>query len=101
MDALIGILADFACRRKVERALRHEPITIYGDGRQLRDLLYVEDLVDALLRASTNDGVLKGRAFNSGDTATSQPVCIAASPGNRMSPAVISSRTLVAGRCGC
>jgi len=48
------------------RALRGEPITIFGDGRQTRDLLYVEDLVDALLTASTNEGALAGRAFNIG-----------------------------------
>jgi CDP-paratose 2-epimerase len=48
------------------RALRREPITIYGDGRQLRDLLYVDDLVDALLRASADEQALRGRAFNLG-----------------------------------
>jgi CDP-paratose 2-epimerase len=48
------------------RALRGEPITIFGDGRQTRDLLYVEDLVDALLIASTDARTLAGRAFNMG-----------------------------------
>jgi CDP-paratose 2-epimerase len=48
------------------RALRGEPITIFGDGRQTRDLLYVEDLVDALLIASTDERILAGRAFNIG-----------------------------------
>jgi CDP-paratose 2-epimerase len=48
------------------RALRGEPITIFGDGRQTRDLLYVEDLVDALLAASTDERALSGRAFNIG-----------------------------------
>lgn len=35
-------------------ALRDEPLTIYGDGKQVRDVLYVEDLIrayDAFLRA--------------------------------------------------
>jgi CDP-paratose 2-epimerase len=48
------------------RALRGEPITIFGDGRQTRDLLYVEDLVDALLTASTDERALNGHAFNIG-----------------------------------
>jgi CDP-paratose 2-epimerase len=47
-------------------ALRGEPITVFGDGRQLRDLLYVGDLVDALLAASANEQALAGRAFNMG-----------------------------------
>lgn len=47
-------------------ALRGAPITVFGDGRQLRDLLYVDDLVDALLAASANDKALCGRAFNIG-----------------------------------
>jgi CDP-paratose 2-epimerase len=47
-------------------ALRGQPITVFGDGRQIRDLLYVEDLVDALLAASSNDGALQGHAFNIG-----------------------------------
>ncbi|MBV9943287.1 MAG: NAD-dependent epimerase/dehydratase family protein [Solirubrobacterales bacterium] len=47
-------------------ALRGEPITIFGDGRQTRDLLYVQDLVDALLAASTHPATLEGRAFNIG-----------------------------------
>lgn len=46
--------------------LRDDPITVFGDGRQVRDLLYVEDLVDALLAASSNDDALIGSAFNIG-----------------------------------
>jgi CDP-paratose 2-epimerase len=56
-----GWVAHFAVR-----ALRGEPITLYGDGRQVRDLLYVEDLVDALLAASANESALDGRVFNIG-----------------------------------
>jgi CDP-paratose 2-epimerase len=48
------------------RALRGEPITLYGDGMQVRDILYVDDLVDAFLLAEQQSGALAGRAFNMG-----------------------------------
>jgi CDP-paratose 2-epimerase len=50
------------------RALKDEPITIYGDGMQVRDILYVEDLVDAFLLAQggMNDPSVRGQAFNIG-----------------------------------
>lgn len=48
------------------RALEHTPITIYGDGKQVRDLLFVEDLVDALLLAQDRADELSGQAFNIG-----------------------------------
>ena len=48
------------------RALRGERITLYGDGMQVRDILYVDDLVDAFLLAEENAARLKGRAFNMG-----------------------------------
>jgi CDP-paratose 2-epimerase len=47
-------------------ALAGRPITIFGDGRQARDLLFVQDLLDALLAASSNERALAGRAFNLG-----------------------------------
>ena len=50
----------------VKRAIEHEPICVYGDGMQVRDLLYVEDLVDALLLAVRNIARLSGQAFNIG-----------------------------------
>ena len=48
------------------RALKGEPITIFGNGKQVRDILFVEDLVDALLTAHANIKSLAGRAFNIG-----------------------------------
>jgi CDP-paratose 2-epimerase len=48
------------------RALGDEPITIFGDGKQVRDVLYVDDLVEALLIAQARIGSLAGTAFNIG-----------------------------------
>ena len=38
----------------LSRALSGEPITLYGDGKQVRDILFVDDLVDAMLLAFEN-----------------------------------------------
>lgn len=48
------------------RALHGEAICIYGDGRQVRDILYIDDLVDAFERVRMNIERLAGRAFNVG-----------------------------------
>jgi CDP-paratose 2-epimerase len=48
------------------RALQGEPITIYGDGKQVRDVLFVEDLIDAMLFAHANIDAVRGRPFNIG-----------------------------------
>ncbi len=37
----------------IEKALRHEPITIFGDGEQTRDFIYVKDIVGALVFTAT------------------------------------------------
>ncbi len=42
------------------------PITLYGDGLQVRDLLWVDDLVDAYLAAVARKSAVAGRAFNVG-----------------------------------
>jgi CDP-paratose 2-epimerase len=48
------------------QALRGRPITVYGDGRQVRDVLFVEDLVEALLLAVERMDDGSGQAFNIG-----------------------------------
>ncbi|MGR4863933.1 SDR family NAD(P)-dependent oxidoreductase [Caulobacter sp. LARHSG274] len=48
------------------RALAGQPITIYGDGRQVRDILYVADAVEAYVSAWRRIETVKGRAFNLG-----------------------------------
>jgi CDP-paratose 2-epimerase len=48
------------------QALQDLSITIYGDGKQVRDLLYIGDLVDALQCAEDNLPQIAGQAFNIG-----------------------------------
>jgi CDP-paratose 2-epimerase len=42
------------------------PITIYGDGRQVRDILYVDDLIDAFEAAAANISTAAGSVYNIG-----------------------------------
>ncbi len=48
------------------RAMDQQPITLYGDGWQVRDVLYVDDLLEAFLRARNSVSETQGRAFNIG-----------------------------------
>jgi len=48
------------------QALRRHPLTLYGDGLQVRDVLFVDDLVDAMLLAHDNIEDTAGDAFNIG-----------------------------------
>jgi CDP-paratose 2-epimerase len=48
------------------RARRGEPITVFGDGRQVRDILHVGDAVRAYRGLLDRIDALKGRAFNLG-----------------------------------
>ncbi len=48
------------------RALRGEPITIFGDGHQVRDILYIDDAVEAYLSAWRRISDITGRAYNLG-----------------------------------
>jgi nucleoside-diphosphate-sugar epimerase len=39
----------------IVQALRHEPLTVYGDGSQTRSFCYVSDLVDGIYRLFMSD----------------------------------------------
>ena len=39
----------------VSQALRHEPLTVYGEGKQTRSFCYVSDLVDGIYRLLLSD----------------------------------------------
>jgi CDP-paratose 2-epimerase len=50
----------------VRQAMKGEPVTIFGDGRQVRDLLFVDDLVRLMRRAQEGMNLATGQAFNVG-----------------------------------
>jgi CDP-paratose 2-epimerase len=43
-----------------------QPITIYGDGKQVRDVLFIDDLMGAYIRAIENINKINGKAYNIG-----------------------------------
>jgi len=48
-----GVVSIFA-----ERILRGQSVTVFGDGEQTRDFVFVDDVVDAFVRAATRGGGL-------------------------------------------
>ena len=60
-----GWVAHFAIN-----AMNREPISIYGDGKQVRDILFVDDLVRAFQLAEKNIEKISGEIFNIGGGTT-------------------------------
>jgi UDP-glucose 4-epimerase len=48
-----GVVAIFA-----ERLITGEPVTVFGDGEQTRDFVFIDDVVDAFVRAASRGGGL-------------------------------------------
>jgi UDP-glucose 4-epimerase len=59
---------DMGFHRFIRAGLRHEPITLYGDGEQTRDFTFVSDVADAFVTAA-NSGI-SGEIFNVGSDNT-------------------------------
>lgn len=53
--------------RFVQRALRNEPVLIYGTGQQKRCFCFVEDLIDAIIGLMNRDEVV-GKVYNIGSS---------------------------------
>jgi UDP-glucose 4-epimerase len=49
-SAYAGVISIF-----MDRAMNEKPTTIFGDGTQVRDFVYVGDIVDALIEAAQSD----------------------------------------------
>ncbi|MGK5082325.1 NAD-dependent epimerase/dehydratase family protein [Bdellovibrionota bacterium FG-1] len=47
----------------IQKALRQEPLTLYGTGEQLRDYIYVDDVVRAFWMAAAQPDAVNGRHF--------------------------------------
>jgi UDP-glucose 4-epimerase len=51
----------------IRKALKNEPITIYGDGTQIRAWCYIDDMVEGLMCALENPRAI-GESFNIGNS---------------------------------
>ena len=50
----------------MKAALSGSPLSLYGDGRQIRDILFIDDLVAAFERARLRSGRVAGEIYNIG-----------------------------------
>jgi len=50
----------------IRRAMEDKPVTIYGDGKQVRDILFITDLLAAFDQAVENIEATKGQVYNIG-----------------------------------
>lgn len=53
----------------IRRVLEEQPIEIWGDGLQIRDFNYVDDVVEAMLRVAESDSA-NGQIYNLGSAET-------------------------------
>jgi UDP-glucose 4-epimerase len=68
-DGETGVVAAFA-----GRIAHDQPVTVIGDGEQTRDFVYVDDVVDAFVRAATRGGGLVCNIGTGGETSVNQLV---------------------------
>lgn len=80
----------------IQRAIKNEPLLVHGEGNQIRSWCFVEDMLQGLLLALTNDAAI-GESFNIGNPRSvvttyglAQTVCRVL---NSSSPIVFSGRS--------
>jgi UDP-glucose 4-epimerase len=56
---------DMAFSKFINTILKGEKITVFGDGKQTRDFVYISDVIDATIQAALDDG-MTGEVFNIG-----------------------------------
>jgi UDP-glucose 4-epimerase len=78
-----GVVAIFA-RRLVDG----EPVTVFGDGAQTRDFVFVDDVVDAFVRAATRGGGLVCNVGTGRETSVNQLYTAMAAAAGVAAPAV-------------
>ncbi len=61
-----GQVGEGAIRDFIIQALTDEDLTLHGGGKQVRSWCYVDDMVDAVIRAASMQSAI-GRAFNIGN----------------------------------
>ena len=62
-----GQVGEGAIKIFIERAIRDEPITIYGTGNQIRAWCYVDDMIEAVHRVIESPAAV-GESFNIGNS---------------------------------
>ena len=70
----------------VNNKIKNIKIKIFGDGKQTRDLLYVEDCSEFIVKASENDEII-GEVFNAG---TGEDVSI-----NMLAELIVGDKNLI------
>ncbi len=68
-----GQIGEGAIKIFIEQALQNKPITIYGDGTQIRAWCYIDDMVEGTLRCLEYDCAI-GESFNIGNSRSVQTI---------------------------
>ena len=68
-----GQIGEGALKNFIQRAIRNEPLRIYGEGTQIRAWCYVDDMVDGTLRTLWKKEAI-GESFNIGNARSVETV---------------------------